>query len=416
MKIARIFIKTVCLFFFLLSIIVFASLIYVNNNVSSYYNVNTGEVLEIDSLVPVRVSYSSNENKLVSSTAVSGNTFKMDLKVLGIVPVKQISVKVVDQMQVAVLGSPFGIKIYTEGVLVVGFTEVDTENGDKNPAKTAGLKEGDFIVSLNGVKVYTNEDVLEIIKNSNGEPVVAEIISSGKSKTISFYPSMSKSSGTYRAGVWVKDSSAGIGTLTFYSPTYNVVAGLGHGICDSDTGTLLSLNSGEFVTANIVSYKRSSSGEAGELSGVFSGKKIADFNINCENGVYGNLSCDIVLNNLMSVALKQEVRNGKGYILTTIDGNQPDYYACNVKIRNQGEIQNLLVEITDERLLNSTGGILQGMSGSPIIQNGKLIGAVTHVLVDNPKKGYGIFAETMLESAEGVGQGLAPADKLKDAS
>ncbi len=404
MKTVRIIVKTVAVFFSFVALLIFASLIYVNNSVSNFYSVNAGEFLELESVVPVRVSYCSEENKTVSYNEKSGNTFKMDLKVLGVIPVKQISVKVVDKMQVAVLGTPFGIKIYTEGVLVVGFTDVDTESGDKNPAKTAGLKEGDFIVSLNTKKVYTNEDVAEIIKNSDGEVVVAEIIHSGKKKTISFYPAKSKSSGYYRAGIWVKDSSAGIGTMTFYSPTYNVVAGLGHGICDSETGTLFSLNSGEFVTADIVSYKKGVTGEAGELSGVFAGKKIADFSLNTNNGVYGDVTCDIVLNGLMTVALKQEVRNAKGYILTTIDGNEPDYYTCNIKVRNQGDSQNLLIEVTDERLLNSTGGIVQGMSGSPILQNGKLVGAVTHVLVDDPTKGYGIFAETMLESAQSVAE------------
>ncbi len=412
MKTASTVIKTIAIFLFVLSVIVFAALIYVNQSISNYYLVNVGESLELNSPIPIRASYCLEENKQVSYTHVSGNTFKMDLKVLGIIPAKQISVKVVDKMQVAVLGSPFGIKIYTEGVLVVGFSEVDTTDSDKNPAKTAGLKEGDFIVSLNGVKIYTNEDVSKIIKNSNGEPIVAEIIHSGKHKTISFYPAKSKSTGLYRAGVWVKDSSAGIGTLTFYSPTYNVVAGLGHGICDSDTGTLLSLNSGEFVSANIVSYRKSSSGKAGELSGVFSGKKIGDFNLNSQNGVYGFVSCDISLNNLMTVALKQEVKNGKAYILTTIDGNQPEYYTCNIKIRNQGSTQNLLVEVTDQRLLNATGGIVQGMSGSPILQDGKLVGAVTHVLVDDPTKGYAIFAENMLETAQSVAEN----NKLKEAS
>ena len=205
--------------------------------------------------------------------------------------------------------------------------------------------------------------------------------------------------------------------MTFYSPRYNVAAGLGHGICDSDTGTLLSLNSGEFVSAEIVSYTKGKAGKAGELRGVFSGKKIADFSLNSNNGVYGSVSCDISMESLFPIAYKQEVRNASAYILCTVDGEAPQYYSCTVKVRNQSETQNLLVEITDEKLLNTTGGIVQGMSGSPIIQNGKLIGAVTHVLVDDPTKGYGIFAENMLETAQTVGQGLAPAEQqLKEAS
>ena len=412
MKNIRIIVKTATVFLTLLSVLVFSSLFYVEYSVSNYYCVNSGETLKINSPIPLRVSYCTNESSSVSYDNVSDETMKMELKVLGIIPAKKINVRMVDEMYVSVLGTPFGIKIYTEGVLVSGFSEVDTAEGSKNPAKEAGIRQGDFIVTLNGVNVYTNEDVSEIIRNSGGEKIIAKIIRNGKNKRISFYPAKSKTSGEYRAGMWVKDSSAGIGTMTFYSPAYNIVAGLGHGICDSDTGTLLSLSSGEFVTANIVSVVRGKVGKAGELTGIFTGKKISHFNLNCDEGVYGKVTCDISLENMISVALKQEVRNAKGYILTTIDGTEPDYYTCNIKVRNNENTQSLLVEITDERLIEATGGIVQGMSGSPIIQNGKLIGAVTHVLVDDPTKGYGIFAETMLESAQSV----AEEQKLKDAS
>ena len=400
MKIARIIIKsiTVCLTIF--TIVIFASLIYVSKTVSNYYSISVGESLNIDTIVPIRASYCS-ENIEVGYPSES-ETVKMNVKVLGVIPAKQIDVKFVDDNYVSVLGTPFGIKIYTEGVLVVGFGDIDTDDEDKNPAKTAGLREGDFIVSLNGINVYTNEDVAEIIKNSNGERIVARIVRNSKGMIISFFPAKSKSSGIYRAGIWVKDSSAGIGTLTFYSPKYNIVAGLGHGICESETGTLLTLNSGEFVSANIVSYTKGKSGKAGELSGSFSGKKIAKFSKNTYCGVYGQVTCDFSLDSMYKVALKQEVRNAGGYILTTINGETPEFYSCEIKVRSQGKTQNMLIKITDERLLNSTGGIVQGMSGSPIIQNGKLVGAVTHVLVDDPTKGYGIFAETMLETAKGV--------------
>ena len=404
MKNIRIIVKTATVFLTLLSVLVFSSLFYVEYSVSNYYCVNSGETLKINSPIPLRVSYCTNESSSVSYDNVSDETMKMELKVLGIIPAKKINVRMVDEMYVSVLGTPFGIKIYTEGVLVSGFSEVDTAEGSKNPAKEAGIRQGDFIVTLNGVNVYTNEDVSEIIRNSGGEKIIAKIIRNGKNKRISFYPAKSKTSGEYRAGMWVKDSSAGIGTMTFYSPAYNIVAGLGHGICDSDTGTLLSLSSGEFVTANIVSVVRGKVGKAGELTGIFTGKKISHFNLNCDEGVYGKVTCDISLENMISVALKQEVRNAKGYILTTIDGTEPDYYTCNIKVRNNENTQSLLVEITDERLIEATGGIVQGMSGSPIIQNGKLIGAVTHVLVDDPTKGYGIFAENMLQTAQGVAE------------
>ena len=412
MKQIRRVIKSTAVCFFVLFTVIFASLIYVEYNVSNYYCVNPGDALELESPIPIRASYCIEEDKSVNAESLEAGTFKMDLKVLGIIPAKQIKVRVVDEMYVAVMGTPFGIKIFTEGVLVAGFSEVKTEKGKENPAKAAGLKEGDFIISLYGIEGYTTADVAGIIKKSEGGLIVAKIKQNGKYKTVSFYPVKSKDDGIYRAGVWVKDSSAGIGTMTFYSPTTNIVAGLGHGICDSDTGTLLSLSSGEFVTADIYSYKKGKAGKTGELNGSFSGKKIADFDLNSEGGVYGTVACDINIDSLTQVALKQEVRNASGYILTTIDGNTPDYYSCNIKVRNMDDTQSLIVEITDERLLSTTGGIVQGMSGSPIIQNGKLIGAVTHVLVDDPTKGYGIFAETMLELAQSV----TTREELKKAS
>ncbi len=412
MKFARCVIKSLTVCFFVLFTVIFSSIIYVELNLSDYYSIGSGDSLALDSPIPIRASYTSDTDSSVSYETGPGDTFKMELKVLGVIPAKQISVRVVDRTYVAVMGTPFGIKIYTDGVLVSGFSGVETESGTENPAKDAGLKVGDFIISLNGTKVYTNEDVSNIIKRSEGELIVAEIKQNGVEKTVSFYPVRSKSDGIFRAGVWVKDSSAGIGTMTFYSPTANVVAGLGHGICDSDSGALLSLSSGEFVTAEIHSYTKGKRGKTGELSGGFTGKKIADFDLNLENGVYGTVSCDISVDTLTQVALKQEVRNGSAYILTTVNGEQPDYYSCKIKVRNMNDTQSLLIEVTDKRLLDTTGGIVQGMSGSPIIQNGKLVGAVTHVLVDDPTKGYGIFAENMLDTAQGVTEDI----KLKEAS
>ena len=410
MKFARSVVKSVTVCFFVLFVAVFSSIIYIECNVSDDFSLNSGDELKLDYLIPIRTSYCSDDSESVNYNTVSGDSFKMDIKVLGIIPAKKINVRVIDKTYVAVMGTPFGIKLYTDGVLVSGFSEVKTDNGSENPAKEAGLRVGDFIISLNEIKVYSNEEVANIIKNSEGGLITAKIKQNGKNKTISFYPAKSKNDGIYRAGIWVKDSSAGIGTMTFYSPASNVVAGLGHGICDSDSGALLSLNKGEFVTADINSFVKGYKGKTGELNGSFAGKKIADFELNRNNGVYGTVTCDINVESLTQVALKQDVRNGSAYILTTIDGNTPDYYSCNIKIRNMDDTQSLLVEITDERLLATTGGIVQGMSGSPIIQNGKLVGAVTHVLVDDPTKGYAIFAENMLETAESVAE-----EKLKEA-
>lgn len=394
------------------SLIVFGALIYLDGQLSDSYKITEGESLNIDSTLPISISYAGAKED--TSDQQSGNSYDAKVKIFGFIPARNITVDVVDDYYVAVLGTPFGIKIYTDGVLVVGFSEVQTVSGRENPAKDAGIKEGDFIVSLNGTNVYTNEEVMSIIKNSSGGDVVAKIVRNGTKMTVCFKAALSRD-GVYRAGMWVKDSSAGIGTLTFYSPSVNVVSGLGHGITDNDTGTLLALNHGEFVTAKIVSVDKGSNGDPGELKGKFTNKSISGFSVNCENGVYGTANCDIDTSNLMKIALKQEVENGTAHILTTIDGDTPQYYSCTIKVKSMGDTQNLLVEVTDERLLEKTGGIVQGMSGSPIIQNGKLVGAVTHVLIDDSKCGYGIFAETMLETAQAVGDSSIPSS-LKNAS
>ncbi len=380
-----------------MSVLIFSAIIYVDKNVAESYKISKGETLEINSLVPVKAS---------------GYEYKDDnvkLNIFGIIPAGKTSVQVVENNDVVLLGTPFGIKIYTDGVLVVDFGSVDTDNGDVNPAQAAGIKKGDFIVSLNGTHVYTNEDVADIIKNSNGSPVAAEIVSGGEKKTVYIKPVKSKTSGIYRAGIWVKDSSAGIGTLTFYSPTENTVSGLGHGICDTDTGTLLTIASGELVSAEILSVKKGVKGSPGELVGKFTGKSIASLNLNTEKGVYGTCKTNINSDNLIKIASKQEITAGDAFIYTTVSDEGPEYYSCKIKVLGTEQTQNLLVTVTDERLLSQTGGIVQGMSGSPIIQNNKLIGAVTHVLVDDPTKGYAIFAQNMLETAQGVPQQLKEA-------
>ena len=392
--------KLIKIFFTLsaiLSVLIFSAIIYVDKNVAESYKINKGEDLKINSLIPVKASgYEYNEDNV-------------KLNIFGIIPAGKTSVQVVENNDVVLLGTPFGIKIYTDGVLVVDFGSVDGENGEVNPAKEAGIKKGDFIVSLNGTHVYTNEDVAAIIKNSNGSPVAAEIVSGGRKKTVYINPVKSKKNGIYRAGIWVKDSSAGI--LTFYNPSQNTISGLGHGICDTDTGTLLSLASGELVSAEILSIKKGVKGAPGELVGKFTGKSIANLNLNTEKGVYGRCKININSDNLIKIASKQEIKGGDAFIYTTISDEGPQYYSCKIKVLGNDQTQNLLVTITDERLLDKTGGIVQGMSGSPIIQNGKLVGAVTHVLVDDPTKGYGIFAENMLETAQSVSE-----QQLKDAS
>ena len=415
MKLARIIIKTFFYITLFLSILIFSTVIYLNSNLSDNFKIKRGETLNISSPFPVTAVYNGVKLSQISNSKNIGEEFLVDLKVFGVIPISQVDVEVVDELHVAVLGTPFGMKIYTKGVLVTEISDVSTKQGNKNPAKKAGIKQGDYIVSVNGKKVYTNEDLVAIVEDSNGKKLKFEVLRENTTIYFNVTPVKSTDTDTYKIGIWVKDSSAGVGTLTFYSPTSNVLCGLGHGICDNDTGKLLKLNSGEIVTAEILSIEKGKIGSPGKLTGKLNYKTLGDIILNCEIGVYSLLKGNLKFEKLTEIALKQEVKDGEAKILTTIDNGEPKLYSCTIKVRNSNyhsKTQNILVTVTDKRLLEATGGIVQGMSGSPLIQNGKLIGAVTHVLIDDPTKGYGIFAENMLETAQNVAEN----NKLKDAS
>ncbi len=414
MKFARSLIK---IFFFVLvifCILIFSAVIYLNGSINNNFKIKKGESLNITSPLPVTAVYNGVKLSQVSASKQIGEEFSVDLKAFGLIPVSKVSVEVVDELHVAVLGTPFGMKIYTKGVLITEISEVATENGSENPAQKAGLKQGDYIVSVDGIKVYTNEDLVSIVENSGGKRLKFEIMREETKIYINITPVKSTDTNNYKIGIWVKDSSAGVGTLTFYSPSNNVLCGLGHGICDNDTGDLLKLNSGEIVTAEILSIEKGQVGSPGKLTGKLNYKTLGDINLNCEIGVYSLLKGNLKFEKLTEIALKQEVKDGNAEILCTIDNNPPQVYSCNIKVRNSNyhsKTQNMLITVTDKRLIEATGGIVQGMSGSPILQNGKLIAAVTHVLVDDPTKGYAIFAENMLETAQSVAE-----EQLKEAS
>lgn len=414
LKTMRVLIKSSFFICLALSLAVFSSILYLEQNINKDYKVRKGEELEFNSSVPITAVY--NGAKLSQSTDFSelGDQYEVDLKIFGIIPFSSVNVQIVDELQVAVLGHPFGMKLYTEGVLVSEVTEVITPNGVANPAAKAGIKKGDYIISVNGEKVYTNEDLSAVVENSKGESMNFKILRNKTKINLKVRAEISKENGRYKIGLWVKDSSAGIGTLTFYSPATNIVCGLGHGICDDETGNLLNLNSGEIVEAEILSVEKGNIGAPGKLNGRFLYKSLGKIDLNCNGGVYSGLKGKINTERLYEVAFKREIENGEAQILCTIEGDKPQLYSCKVELRASAflsKTQNMIVTITDKKLLSLTGGIVQGMSGSPLIQNGKLIGAVTHVLVDDPTKGYAIFAENMLETAQ-----LVSEQQLKEAS
>lgn len=353
---------------------------------------------------------SSNEAKAADS---SGNsTSNGEMLLLGIIPIKEVDITKIDERYVISGGNSFGIKIFTDGVMVVGMSDVDTNNGEQNPAKEAGLKIGDIITDINGTKVTSNDEVAHIISSSDGKQVTLNVVRNEKKIKIEFVPAFSVSQNEYKAGIWVRDSTAGIGTMTFYSPVTKQFAGLGHAVCDVDTGVLLPVGSGEIVESEIFSINKSSKGTAGELCGTFTGNRLGTLNNNCECGIFGTLDNVNADSGLIKIALPQEVSTGKAEILTTLDDTGIQRFECEIeKIdRSDGIVTNMVIKITDKELLERTGGIVQGMSGSPIIQNGMLVGAVTHVFVNDPERGYGVFADTMFDEMQ------QNAEELKEAS
>ena len=367
--------------------------------------VKKGDKLNINSIIPITTIYKGSEITGRNINANVGEELTVELKAFGVIPFSSVNVEVVDELHVAVLGTPFGMKLYTEGVLVINVTEVETKNGTIKPALNGGIKKGDYILTANDVDINNNEQLTKIVEESNGEKINFLIKRNGKKIHLNFKAVLCCETNKYKIGIWVRDSSAGIGTLTFYSPATNIIAGLGHGICDEDTGSVLQLNSGEIVNAKILSVEKGNSGSPGQLNGKFGSKTLGEIEHNCSGGVYSKPIANIDTSYMVEVALKQEVKNEKAQIYCTVNGEKPQFFDCTITVRSSAYMsptQNMIVTITDEKLLNKTGGIVQGMSGSPIIQNGKLIGAMTHVLIDDPTKGYGIFAENMLETAQNV--------------
>lgn len=379
---------------------------YVSAVLPDTFSVEQGQSVQVGRFVqgePV------TEDTLSAVSQTVDSTYRSRLCLMGVIPVKEVSVSVVEEQTVMVCGTPFGIKLYTEGVLVVGLQDVTTAAGNVNPAAAAGVCLGDTILSVNGEEVSSNRDISRLINACEGERVTLRLRRDGVEFSASFVPVRPLNESGYKAGIWVRDSTAGVGTLTFYDPATGMFAGLGHPVCDVDTGEAMPLSGGQVVPARVFGITKSTAGSPGELKGVFEPGLLGTLRRNGTNGLYGTLTAFPSPAVSLPVAHRQQVYEGKAQILTTLDGSEPQYYDVEVeRVRYSGATtRNMVVRITDPDLLALAGGIVQGMSGSPIIQDGRLIGAVTHVLVDDPERGYAIFAEDMLATAKSVAQQTA---------
>ncbi len=304
-----------------------------------------------------------------------------------------------EKLKLVPCGDVFGVKFFTKGVIIIGNTDIETQSGFINPAQISGLEKDDIITKINGKEVNTVEELAEIIEKSNGNILFVEYIRNNENSSTELKPVLSVSDNKYKTGIWVRDSTAGIGTITYYNPENKTFAGLGHGICDIDTGSLMPLLRATIVDVDITEITKGKYGTPGELKGVFDNTQKGVLIKNSDFGVFGILDkTPQSLYEALETASKEEIYPGKATVLGNVDGkgiNEYDVYISKID-KNSDGTKCFSVEVTDEKLLSLTGGIVQGMSGSPIIQNGKLIGAVTHVLINDPTKGYGIFIENML--------------------
>lgn len=296
-------------------------------------------------------------------------------------------------------GMPFGVRFFTEGVTVVGFGDVETKNGKINPAADAGLRAKDVILAVNGERLAGAARLTELIEGCNGNSLQLHCRRGKNEFDVTLTPAYCPAEARYKTGVWVRDSGAGIGTVTFIVPETGAFGGLGHGICDVDSGELVAMKRGSVSDVTISSVVRGAAGAPGELKGYFNAGKMGALLGNSSCGVWGVFSeMPEVCGEPMPVGTREELEEGDAYILSTLDNNRIEKY--DVRISNINRDANgskcFTVTVTDPDLLAISGGIVQGMSGSTIIQNGKIMGAVTHVLINDPTTGYGIFVENML--------------------
>lgn len=328
----------------------------------------------------------------------------VELKLFGILPIKKVKVDVVDSKSVVPVGRTIGVTVYTDGILVLGTGLVYGEDGKKyNPAK-GKLYTGDYIKGVNGKPISRKKELIEIVKQNNGEDIELEITRNGENEIVNITPIRTLENGEYKIGIWVRDDTQGIGTMTYIDLDKKTFGALGHGITDVDTNQLIEVGTGEVVNTMITTIKKGEDGIPGEISGIIVGGEgncLGEIEKNTSHGIFGEASQEgidqIPEKEIIPIGYRYDVHEGEAIIRSDVSGKLKDYKILIKKIYLGDESnKGMIIEVVDEDLIKTTNGIIQGMSGSPIIQDGKLIGAVTHVFVQDSKKGYGIFIENML--------------------
>lgn len=343
-----------------------------------------------------------SQNKLVSNVTGKEN---IKLSLFGVIPLKTVNVNVISSNTVIAGGNVIGMKLNTEGLVVISLEEFTTRDYSKvRPYLGKNIQRGDMILSINGNQIESIDNFIEEIQDSKGNNLVLEISRNNSKFKETFNAEVDRNDGKYKLGIWVKNVTAGVGTVTYINPKNNEFGALGHGINDIDESDLLKINGGKAYDAIVLSVNKGKKGKPGEIRGAMSEDNFyASISKNTRCGIFGVLDEDVeVPSRQYEIGLKNEVVPGNATILCTVEGKECKEYKVRIEKANYNntlDAKDMVIRITDKRLLEKTGGIVQGMSGSPIIQNGKLVGAVTHVLINDPTRGYGIFIENMMEEA-----------------
>lgn len=340
-------------------------------------------------------------------TKIDDNSNRYEIKFLGMIPLKSVEVEKIKDLEVYPGGMPIGVRVNSEGVLIVGYSDIEINNEkEESPGKVSGLEIGDIILKVNGIEMHSSKDLLKAIKQSDKDSAKVDILRHGENLT-KIVHLKKENNKEYKIGLWIRDSTAGVGTMTFYDSESKKFGALGHPITDSDTNEPFLIKNGDVIESSIISIRKGEKGSPGELKGIFINENTptGKINKNTQSGIFGELNIENFSNSKikpLKIGFRDEVVPGKAKIITTIDENGPQEYEIEIeKLLNQtcASSKSMVIKITDPKLLEKTGGIVQGMSGSPIIQNNKIVGAVTHVLINKPDTGYGIYIEWMLQDA-----------------
>ena len=367
-----------------------------------------GEALNLNTVLGVNVKNTETitaSSNLNNSILEETGKINLELNLFNLFSVKDVTINVIPKTTVIPLGKAIGMKMYTKGVLVVGMSEIE---GNK-PYENSGIQTGDKIIEINNKKINNTEELIECVNSSDGKSVQITYISDNKEEVTNILP-VKTGENEYKLGLWVRDAAAGVGTLTFYEPSTGEFGALGHGINDVDTYELIDIANGELVTTNIIDIVKGEDGTPGEIRGVIDGEStIGSIYKNTSYGVYGKVTdksrLNLSNNNELEVANRSEITIGKAQIMCELENGKVKKYDIEIQklfLENNQNNKSMLIKVTDEELIEKTGGIIQGMSGAPIIQNSKFIGAVTHVLVNDSKMGYAVFADLMIKQMREV--------------